>query len=412
MKLPILLRSKKAQIRGVDFAVSLLLFLILLSQVILIIVNAQIIVEGRNELNRDDIDYLAKRLLKDEGTPGWGYVEGNFDYTFDKFGLKDERFPWITSTAYLDPGKLGRLNSDGKSLYDSYRSGNLNHDYYFPNYTVIRNSVAEEKLDFSFKTLLPLSIKIQLADEFERDLAFTVSYTGTDLRAAGTKLDLFWVFLGNGTVNHRSTYVTNNTGQVTVVNAMDTAIREPFIVLAICTSAVDHGLAWYVPDIFARFDMPIDAEGPFLSFIGCSKNGSTAIITDAFVSSAFAVAGSKNHTVSLIYDFNNSFVHEAVIDTKDITKVLIDKEHVIPEQGLVVAVSAAYYDNEYYFKVQVLPTILNDDGKTDYPVFPVFTTTEYDLNDVNINNILTGVYLASCRNVTLLVSINAWKSPL
>ncbi|MHA2297136.1 MAG: hypothetical protein ACXAEU_11700 [Candidatus Hodarchaeales archaeon] len=421
MKLKKTLRNKKGQIRGVDFAISLLLFLILLSQVILIVVNTQILVEGRNTINRDDLDYMVTRLFHDEGTTGWGYNVGPFSLT-DTFGLKDERYPWTSSTAYLDPGKLARYNTYGKNLYDGYRNytfPNTNisiKDYHFPSYDEVRRSIAEEKLDFSMKTLLPLSIRVNDFNQSstEMELEFTVSYTGTSYPVIGARLDLFWVYLTNGTVDHRSTHVTNDVGQVMAIDAINAVEGDPFIVLVICRSLVDNGIAWYKPGAFSNvFDKPINEDGPFFSFTSCLDNGSVAVITDAFISSTFAAADNKNHTVSLIYPFNNTYAYETVIDTRDNNKILIDKEQTIPEQGLVIAVSAAYHGNEFYFKVHSLPAILNNDGLSDYPVLPAFTTPDfYLLEEINIDILLSGVYLASSRNVTLLVSINAWKSLL
>ncbi|MHA1167359.1 MAG: hypothetical protein ACTSRU_06020 [Candidatus Hodarchaeales archaeon] len=83
----------------------------------------------------------------------------------------------------------------------------------------------------------------------------------------------------------------------------------------------------------------------------------------------------------------------------------------IPGQGLITAVSTAFYDNNYYFNIFTLPSIFNDDGTTEYPVYPVFQSDDYNIGDYNIQNILSVSYIASCRNTSLIVTVDIWEKP-
>ena len=70
-------RRRRGQVRAIDFMVSLLLFLLMLSQLILVIVNVQ---TGLNSQMKDDLsftelDIFGRSLLQEEGTPQWGYKQ-------------------------------------------------------------------------------------------------------------------------------------------------------------------------------------------------------------------------------------------------------------------------------------------------------------------------------------------------
>ncbi|MHA1512845.1 MAG: hypothetical protein ACTSRJ_02135, partial [Candidatus Hodarchaeales archaeon] len=97
-------RRRRGQVRAIDFVVSLLLFLLMLSQLILVIINVQ---TGLNSQLKDDLtftelDTFGRSLLQQEGTPQWGY---NQDLP-SSFGLAESAiFPSLT----LDASKIARL---------------------------------------------------------------------------------------------------------------------------------------------------------------------------------------------------------------------------------------------------------------------------------------------------------------
>lgn len=395
-------RSRRGQIRGIDFTVSLLLFLILLSQVILVIINAQIVVRGKISLDRDDVDFIADRILNNVGSNNWGYSQ---ELPYD-FGLKDEIYPWTTSSIYLDPGKLSRLNSDGRLLFNKYGTPN----YQFLDYRSVRYLIGEEDIDFKLKIYLPLEITVNQIDEDGNDLSLMIKHIGTPYPAVDTRTDIFWVYLENGTARHRSTHYTNSTGQLIVNDAVVQTDSDPYIVLILCRSMTDYGLAWYVSEHFeVLHGKTIADDGSFLSYLGCLENRTAAIVTDEFDSSSFAVSGNRNHTVSLIYPFSNNYANTIVTDVSNMT--LINDLSIIPGQGLITAVSTAYYDNNYYFNIFTLPTIFNDDGFTEFPVYPVFQSEDNN-GEYNIQSILSASYIASSRNTSLIVTVDIWEKPL
>ncbi|MHA1167360.1 MAG: hypothetical protein ACTSRU_06025 [Candidatus Hodarchaeales archaeon] len=304
-------RSKRGQIRGIDFTVSLLLFLILLSQVILVIVNAQIVIRGRISLDRADVDFIADRILNSVGSTNWGYLQESPE----EFGLKDEIYPWVTSSIYLDPGKLSRLNPDGRMLFNKYGTPG----YQFLDYRSVKYLIGEEETDFKLQIYLPLEITVNQVDDGGQDLSLAVKHTGTSYPAVDTRTDIFWVYLNNGTARHRSTHYTNSTGQVTVNNAVVQTDSDPYIVLIICRSMTDYGLAWYVSDHFeVLHGKTIFDDGKFYSHLGCLENRTTAIVADEFDSSSFAISDNRNHTVSLIYPTSegNSYANSIVTDVR------------------------------------------------------------------------------------------------
>jgi len=338
------------------------------------------------------------------GSTNWGYLQESPE----EFGLKDEIYPWVTSSIYLDPGKLSRLNPDGRMLFNKYGTPG----YQFLDYRSVKYLIGEEETDFKLQIYLPLEITVNQVDDGGQDLSLAVKHTGTPYPAVDTRTDIFWVYLNNGTARHRSTHYTNSTGQVTVNNAVVQTDSDPYIVLIICRSMTDYGLAWYVSDHFeVLHGKTIFDDGKFYSHLGCLENRTTAIVADEFDSSSFAISDNRNHTVSLIYPTSegNSYANSIVTDVSNMT--LIDAQSVIPGQGLITAVSTAFYDNNYYFNIFTLPSIFNDDGTTEYPVYPVFQSDDYNIGDYNIQNILSVSYIASCRNTSLIVTVDIWEKP-
>ena len=97
-------RRRRGQIRAVDFIVSLLLFLLMLSQLLLIIINVQsgLTTQMRNELTYSELDTLGRIILQEQGQNFWGYRNS----LTDSFGLASAtNIPSFS----LDAAKVARI---------------------------------------------------------------------------------------------------------------------------------------------------------------------------------------------------------------------------------------------------------------------------------------------------------------
>ncbi|MFW9917510.1 MAG: hypothetical protein ACFFGZ_18060, partial [Candidatus Thorarchaeota archaeon] len=74
------LQDKRGQIRGIDFLISAFFFVVVLGQLIVVILNANIMIISQQEISttRNDVDQLAASMFSYEGSPSdWGNLNIN-----------------------------------------------------------------------------------------------------------------------------------------------------------------------------------------------------------------------------------------------------------------------------------------------------------------------------------------------
>jgi len=141
-KLSAFLKSKKAQIRGVDFALALLIFIIAFSQVIIVLSNLLIpsLVQMENYSQQKEVDKLFTNIFYSQGNPtNWG--------TTSTAGLSDFQLGLMGSTSELDFTKINRLTSDISNYWK------LNYLNIKVSYGIVR--------DFAVSIYSPITIEIQ-----------------------------------------------------------------------------------------------------------------------------------------------------------------------------------------------------------------------------------------------------------
>lgn len=141
-KLKAFLKSKKAQIRGVDFALALLIFIIAFSQVIIVLSNLLIpsLVQMENYSQQKEVDKLFTNIFYTQGNPtNWG--------TTSTAGLSDFQLGLMGGNSELDFTKINRLTSDIS-------------DYWKLNYLNIKVSYGIVR-DFAVSIYSPITIEIQ-----------------------------------------------------------------------------------------------------------------------------------------------------------------------------------------------------------------------------------------------------------
>ena len=110
-------KRRRGQVRAIDFVVSLLLFLLMLSQLILVVINVQTGINSqmKDDLSFSELDTFGRSLLQEEGTPYWGYKQ-NLPVAF---GLAESS---VSLSLNLDASKLARMIT-GTTYPISYISG-------------------------------------------------------------------------------------------------------------------------------------------------------------------------------------------------------------------------------------------------------------------------------------------------
>ena len=116
-------KRRRGQIRAVDFIVSLFLFLLMLTQLILIIINVQTDVTGSGigNITSEELDIFGRQLLEQKGDPFWGYQKN----LPNSFGLADSL---STTPLTLSAAKISRLIT-GTSFLITEPTGYEMHNY-------------------------------------------------------------------------------------------------------------------------------------------------------------------------------------------------------------------------------------------------------------------------------------------
>jgi len=140
-KLKVLFRNTKAQIRGVDFALALLIFVIAFSQVIIVLSNLLIpsLVQMETYSQEQELNKLYSNIFYSQGNPSnWG--------TMPSSGLTDLELGLMGINFELDYTKINRLTS-GIS------------DYWALNYLDIKVAYGLIR-DFAVSVYSPISVEI------------------------------------------------------------------------------------------------------------------------------------------------------------------------------------------------------------------------------------------------------------
>ncbi|MFW9853170.1 MAG: hypothetical protein ACFFDS_09515 [Candidatus Thorarchaeota archaeon] len=203
-------KNKKAQIRGVDFALALLIFVIAFSQVIIVLSNLLIpsMVQLETYSQEQELNKLYTNIFLSTGNPSnWGYI-GTSSLTDFRLGLLDNK-------ETLDYTKINRL-SNGIS------------DYWYINYISVKASYGLTR-DFAIGVYSPISIDIDYSVAFDD---ITITGQVTEHQTPIENADV-WVFVINGnnevytnytttkvisdTISFKSTFVVNVTNFYSVV---------------------------------------------------------------------------------------------------------------------------------------------------------------------------------------------------
>lgn len=141
-KLKAFFRNTKAQIRGVDFALALLIFVIAFSQVIIVLSNLLIpsLVQMENYSQQQELDKLYSNIFYTQGNPtDWG--------TISTAGLVDFKLGLMGANSELGFTKINRLTSDIS-------------EYWAFNYLDVKVSYGLVR-DFAVSIYSPITVEVE-----------------------------------------------------------------------------------------------------------------------------------------------------------------------------------------------------------------------------------------------------------
>ena len=151
------LLDKRGQIRGIDFAVAAFFFVIVLGQLVVVILNANILIVEQRETNttKEDLLEFANLIFESEGNPNnWGNL---YNQAPDYFGLALQEL--ATTGFELDPTKLARLNADSVNI--------PGYSNFYINYETLHDLLGlENDMNFHLAIRTPLNLTMETNDKY------------------------------------------------------------------------------------------------------------------------------------------------------------------------------------------------------------------------------------------------------
>ncbi|MFX1285234.1 MAG: Ig-like domain-containing protein [Promethearchaeota archaeon] len=334
-------KRRSGQIRAVDFVVSLFLFLLMLSQLILIIFTVQSSIRTNTieTITYEEMDIFGRKLLLEEGDPNWGYLL-ELPRTF---GLADSN---LQSFLTLDSAKIARLVTGTFTSLSPY-SGFKMYDY-----STLKETVGlEREYDFQLGFYPLLEPKITVSTLDFAQVKVTDSY---NTPISNAQVTFFTIDLTNGDVISEGSTITDSNGD-TSLQLSDPTRDDPegeHFVFIIVEKGPLWGMNWGFHDPTSETVI----IGPSSNTVvwGGGFNSSSLSITDILEMTP------ESHFLTIIYQTSTS---NYLNKTIDLSTAFVGNEIVsIPNEGLVAFFSIAKINDEYRVGIGTYPTILDRDS--------------------------------------------------
>ena len=377
-------KRRCGQIRAVDFIVSLFLFLLMLSQLILIIINVQFGVRRSTigTLTYEELDIFGRQLLLEEGDTNWGYLQ-NLPTTF---GLAD---PCSLSHLTLDSAKIARLiTSTSFSIFHS--SGFEIYDY-----ETLKETIGLERgyeFQLGFYTLLETEVDVSTSNVAQVQVKNTYNTP-----ISNAQVYFFTIDLTNGEVISEGSTLTDSNG-VTSLQLSDPTKNDPegeHIVVVIVEKGPLWGMNWGYPDLTS--EKVIIGPSSNTTVWGGGIDSSRLLATDI-------VEGTPDSRfLSIIYQNSTSSYSNRTIDL--ITASEGNETISIPNEGLVALISIASTNNEYRVGIGSYPAILDRDLTSGifYRVFGELIPSK------RIKSMLSKAYPVIVRGTLMRCQLTLWS---
>jgi hypothetical protein len=385
------LQDKRGQIRGIDFAISAFFFVVVLGQLVVVILNANILIitQKETETSRDDIDSLAAKMFGSEGSPAnWGDL--NSDQP-DSFGLAVQE---LASTGFeLDPRKLARLNEEVARItgYSGVAVG----------YETIHELLGlETNIQFHLTIWSPLSIELTPGDHV---VSVTTSLLDKE-KLEDVNLSLFAVNLNNGILVPLAVNTTTATGEGTLDYSSFSPLDFPHALIIVGQKGPMWGINHYFP--------PLEDGNQIINF-AASTHPLFLTQNDAYSGQVIALSdflrSTENHTVSFIYTNASapstfSYTTPGANDhtTGPFLQTLFDGSVV----GVVIGLVCIRDINGVFgYRVGTLPALLDKSEGVD----GIFSQIGPTIPETETKGIGSNLYFLTVRGTLLVAQLTVWE---
>ncbi|MFX0185795.1 MAG: hypothetical protein ACFE95_22145 [Candidatus Hodarchaeota archaeon] len=375
-------RRRRGQIRAVDFVVSLLLFLLMLSQLVLIIISIQSNIRNRElrSLTYDELDIIGRLILQENGEPYWGYNRA----LPETFGLAAD-----SSQHYLalDAAKISRIIT-GTSFPISTVSGFEMYDYDTLRSTIINNPDLEFQL--AIYPCIDAEMNVSTVNN-TANIAEVFAKNPHNAPISNALVHFFIIDLTTGNVVQKNTVTTDSGGKTS--NEYQKPIGEHLVF-----SIIEKGDLWGTT--WGYLDTNIIAGSSSQTTIwGGAVNSSALLITDILQISGVL----DTHYLSVIYKDTQSNYSNLTLDISD--KFDGNETISMPNDGIVIFFSISNINNIYRVGIGSFPAILDRDqtSGTFYQMFGKLNPS------VRTKSMLSKTYPIIVRGTLMRCKITLWS---
>lgn len=220
-------RKKRAQIQGVDFALAMIIFMIMFAEIIVLSLS---FIQPKfqnidNQIFQSQAEQITETFFESSGYPS--YWEYNYTTKFNAFGLKE------VGTTNIDPNKLSRLNPKG---------------LYAISYENLRGNLSQEQ-DYSFQLTVDSTFSVNSS------LSLTPP-TGTINIQTELGNCLIWEFVvdSSGSVLFTNRTRTNSLGVLTETFSVSGPLSSGFYSLVVFAKSPSNHFAVDVKQVIVGSD--------------------------------------------------------------------------------------------------------------------------------------------------------------
>ena len=222
---------RRAVVRTIDFLISFTLFIILLTQFYLIIINMNLNLASTSTQTNNPAQLFTDNLLSYTGTKGWGTASG----LPANIGLASD-YEHSTTGYYIDLAKLGRLNQELTTLSINGKYPYLNPNYILSNFTNNQNNIG-----FRLTTRPPLQITASAVITTTTSTITINTLTWDNNSVSNVAVDVYHVSLSTGIPLPKVNATSNVAGTCVVTTNI---IRVNYVAIIFAHSGDSWGISW------------------------------------------------------------------------------------------------------------------------------------------------------------------------
>lgn len=382
------LRDRRGQIRGIDFTMAVFFFVIVLGQLIIVILNANILIisQKKTEATQNEIDQLAAKLFGSEGSPAdWGDLNASQPTSL---GLAVQE---LASTGFeLDARKLARLNVEAARISDYTRTG--------ISYETIHDLLGlGDNVQFHLTIRSALSIDVNPGDHV---IGVNVLFLDQE-PVEDVTLNLFAANLANGILVSLATASTNSTGGETL-DYTGINLDFPHALIVVGQKGAFWGINHFIPDRDYNIGISFGNGNSELFLSQNATYSGSGIGLSDFGSST------QNHTFSYIYTNSSSLTElsYSIPGTDGHTRgPFLQTSFNFGAVGIIIGIVCIRADNAYQYRVGTIPALL-DRSEGNSGIFPEIGPT---VPDTDTKSTASSRYLLTVRQTMLVAELTLWE---